>query len=1192
MDPQQQALQDAVDDFRSHVGADVEDDPEPIGEVKAAEYIIFALALDTYVRHLEESIDYRLDWAELELSQLERRDKPLSEAGEAGKKDLEAEVAKLKPLAENPVDKVVKAGLVLLRRLDRELESFQQFMESHLPRQAQKTMLKRTLARPARNAKGVGRRALNLRTLMNKDPQVVRGVFDTAQARKQIKVAVAASTMGDGDAALDLFAAMPASVLRNPLVRKWIKWAADVAQPLTKGDLEGMEADTPTEPPPAPPANPVGDATPAAAERTPELVAQQAQQDGTTGAEAVQEAQEAQQAILDSVEQEAAQTAREAIEQSGESDEPPTRSEVVGIATAAVTAALSDPSNPQNVPETLKHLDDEQRAAAMTDGRVLVAAGAGAGKSTTLVARVNHLIRDRGVQAPRCLVTSFNTDAAEELKVKLGKSAGSTAAEAMKVGTMHSLFKSFVLKYGKSDEREAMRSDPKQTAQLTARTVQSIWAACFDKDTMPTPPLKTMKQQMMLWSGNNISVEQAKVEAKGRKQETAAMWYEMYEGLKGAIPGWEPPCEAKAQQAADAEYQEKYRKWESHGRGRAPKRPMTSFEWYKSKVRPDGGRAGDFDDMIRMFRDVLQRNPAVRKEVQSQFDHILIDECQDLNQVQFEAFQMMTEHITDDTKGRSVWMVGDDKQSIYGFRGARPDLFQGLHDQEGWTTRMIRTNYRCAPEIVDHANQLISNNEDQIPMEANANPARTQGQAKIEVTTPDDGETGAIEVAKEIVARKDADPDLANTDFAVLARTNKELHAYEAACLINGIPYARKGASSFLGSPEVKGMLGYVELVAGVENDKMQKALAEVMNIPRRFWGFDVKQSERAVQDALKAYAQRNRVDLKTINPVEALRDDAFRKILAEKFRSAYGRKHQDAMSQLAQLSDMLDNLQAASEHPDYDVRDVFNEVLMVPGKVREIDPETGRAVFTERPFRESIQASNRDRDDGDEIDADNEEEETSGLGNLSFLYDLSKVDPNNPPDTEEDPSTPAGFLRKMDQLREQAVDLRIDVDKWKKQQRDKPPDQRVPPPGVYLGTVHSVKGAQWENVFVQMPAGRFPIDPPRDPNDPPPTEEEMAEQLEQERRLAYVALTRAGTNLSVVCPREIAGTKAGGVSPFVEEAGLDAYLTKPPVPEPGAPPPPSAQVEPLAEEPPVREASEDAWDPFDNGLPWTPFGG
>jgi ATP-dependent exoDNAse (exonuclease V) beta subunit len=90
-----------------------------------------------------------------------------------------------------------------------------------------------------------------------------------------------------------------------------------------------------------------------------------------------------------------------------------------------------------------------------------------------------------------------------------------------------------------------------------------------------------------------------------------------------------------------------------------------------------------------------------------------------------------------------------------------------------------------------------------------------------------------------------------------------------------------------------------------------------------------------------------------------------------------------------------------------------------------------------------------------------------------------------------------------------------------------------------------------------------------------------MAEQLEQERRLAYVALTRAGTNLSVVCPRQIAGSKAGGVSPFVEEAGLDAFL-------------PKDSPEALAQEPPgtVREASEDdAWDPFDSGLPWSPFG-
>lgn len=1183
------------------VVAEVEEDEEPLGEYQAAEYIIFSLALATYLRHLGETVEVRVQRAQAERTALVQKfktegmdDPALAE----DLKDIEGQIRQLESFG-NPIDKVAKTGLMLLRRIDRDLESFQSFVEGHLQRDSQKNMLERTLRRPARDAGGAGRRALNLRTLM-RDPKVIRGVFETAQARRQIKAAIAAQTMDDGDAALDLFVAMPATVLRNPLIRKWIKLAADTAQPLqTIGTMPEVEPETGTPVPPvaAPPRvstpqpSPVVEAASAAVEQTPNILAQQTQEAGTTGAAASKDAQVAQGNLLESVQQKSTEAARDALERKGEPDIPPVKSEVVGIATAAAVAAMSDPSNPQNVPETIKKLDPEQRAAAMTDGRVLVAAGAGSGKSTTLVARVNHLVRDRGVAPHRVLVTSFNTSAAEELKIKLGKAAGGDMASSMQVGTMHSLFKRFVLKYGNKSEKEAMSTpDPQRAASLVARTVQSIWETCFDKENMPTPPIKEVKQQMELWVGNNISVEQAKTEAVGRKQQIAAQWYEMYEGLKGALLGWEPPCEAKAREAADEDYQEKYQRWErSGGRGRPPQRPMTSYEWFMSKSRPDGKRVGDFNDMIRMFRDVLQRSPDVRKEVQSLFDHILVDECQDLNQVQFEAFQMMTEHVGDGKNGKSVWMVGDVNQSIYGFRGSRPDLFQGLYEREGWTTRVIRTNYRCAPEIVGHANQLIAHNESRLPIEANAAPGRHAGEAQLEVTTPPDAETGAIEVVKRIVEAKGSNPLAADSDFAVLARTNKELHAYEAACLIQGIPYARKGASSFLGSPEVKGLLGYVDLVMGTDNEKLQSSLANVINVPRRFWGLDMEQSERAVKDAVRDYARMMRMDSKSINPVEALRDSSFRDMLGKRLGSGFpgSMKYKDVMSQIEDLGDFVDDMQAASAQPGFGVKDLFNEVLMIEGKVREIDPDTGRPVFKTRSFRASIEASNRDRDDGDEIEAadEGEEEETSGLGNISFLYELAKIDPNNPPDVEEDPSTPGGFLRKMDQLRERAKDLRINTEKWKAEQKNLPPDQRVPPPGVYLGTAHSVKGGQWPNVFVQMPKDKFPMKFRRDPDPdaPPPTEEELQEHMEQERRLAYVALTRAETRLSVVCPQEIGN--AGGISPFVEEAGLEVYMTSPASPEP----PPSAEVEPLAEGVP-KEAS--TWIPFDDPFTtsWDPF--
>jgi superfamily I DNA/RNA helicase len=1607
MDVQQLELKRAIEDFRRHIGAD-DDDFEadgPIGEYKAAEYIIFSLALSTYIRHLGESVEFRLQQLRMELERLNKA----TERGLAKPQETEEryravteEITKLEAIGEDPIDDHAKRGLMLLRRLDGELETFQRFMEGHLQRDSQKKMLDRALRRPARNAGGAGRRAQDIRTLLNRDPQVIKGVFETAQSRKQIKIAIAAHLMADGDAALDQFAAIPASVIRNPLIRKWVQQAAELAQPLVAlaGEefelVPGGEQVLVPEPgeTPTPRVNPVDEATTATLGQTNRLLVQQAQQEGTTGAEEIQQAQQAQQATLAAVEQQAAAAAREAMERSGEIDEPPNRSDVVGIATAAVAAVLSDPSDPRNIPETIKHLDPEQRAAALTDGRVLVAAGAGAGKSTTLVTRVHHLVRDRGVSPNRLLVTSFNTDAAEELRVKIAKKVGPQAATRENVGTMHSLFKRFILKYGNPDERDAMRGDPKKTANMTARTVQNIWSACFDKETNPTPPLKEVKQQMELWVGNNVSVQQAKDEATTAKQVVAAQWYEMYEGLKGGLgPGWEPPCEEKAREAADEDYNQKYNVWlDRGGRGSAPKKPMTSYEWYKGEVRSEGQRAGDFNDMIRMFRDLLKRRPDVRKEVQKLFDHVLVDECvhqdtevitrdgtkrvgdiqpgdevlsfengsavfkrvldkkrsrrsegilvrttagrelamttnhrlyassfgavpdgslalylmyrrdkgfrigtssspvlrkgpsgprpnaeradalwvlevgepseilfkeqalslrhqvptylfegevrgcdqeridrifgefgengrgllkeyeldfdyphwtnstytgagrdrrvltisahqgkergagtsatmswtggdaslegcgsvfdlkggrklltrrlanyvelrkfavdlanrcgvrvverlpiegdqtytlttagalvvgmalpvwlggwaedkdnllrgsrtravadkyrvpipvrgavssalyheirarqleahdpdplpeldgtrmgsdvvmeitplrgevfyditvedtanffangilshncQDLNAVQFEAFQLMTEHITDGADGRSMWMVGDDSQSIYGFRGARPDLFQGLYDQEGWTTRMIRTNYRCAPEIIDHANKLIAHNETRIPMEATANPTRPRGAAKIEVLVPPDSETAAMDVVKQIVEAKDADPKVGNSDFAVLCRTRAELNAYEASCLIKGLPYVRKGSSSFLGAPEIKGVLGYVDLTMGTDNGKLQSALGSIINVPRRFWGLDMEQSERAVKDAINDYARMTRMDVKAINPVEALRSRSFREALAKRLKAGYpnSRKYAQVMERIGDLSDFIDSLQASAEQPGYTVKDMFDEVLMLEGQVREVDFETGRAVFTTRPFRESLQAATRDRDDGDDQadSAEGEDDETRGLGNISFLYEMAKIDPNNPPDTEEDPSTPAGFLRKMDQIRSSVEDLRIDPEKHKEKQKDLPPDQRTPPPGVYLGTVHSVKGLEWPNVFVQMPKGRFPIELRSKPGEPPPTDEEVQEQMEQERRLAYVALTRAATNLTVTCPRSVGGQDSG-VSRFVGEAGLAEFMASPTVAPPLQSPPADTESEPMAGPIPAREASM-GWGPFEPDLPWDPF--
>ncbi len=181
----QQDLQRATDAFRQHLTAQevraIDDEPDegPAGEYKASEYIIFLLALDVYVRHMEETIEFHLGQKQEQLEQ-----------GVGDPKALKQEIAELEQHAQNPTDKVIKAGVRLLRRLDRDLATFQKFMSDNLPGQAHQKMLDRALRRPARNTEGAGQRAQAISGLLGLGgAKTTRALFDNQRARKQINEA-------------------------------------------------------------------------------------------------------------------------------------------------------------------------------------------------------------------------------------------------------------------------------------------------------------------------------------------------------------------------------------------------------------------------------------------------------------------------------------------------------------------------------------------------------------------------------------------------------------------------------------------------------------------------------------------------------------------------------------------------------------------------------------------------------------------------------------------------------------------------------------------------------------------------------------------------------------------------------------------------------------------------------------------
>lgn len=1044
------------------------DRPEDFGELHVAEYLVFLLSLDTYLRYLQET------------------------------------------KGEDSEDEIQREGLRLLRIADGlHQEAISAFLSSHLTTTPQRQLLARALRyRPT--AEGVGQRAFWLRTLLSRGgTSTMRAVFAGNKARAALKEAIAASMVDDADKALDLFAVIP---LRNTRLRTWIDKAAETAgsgepqNPMSAVSASGVSEDANA------------------------LLVERVRGGGSSATSVAQGASSwSQDQILTRVKTEAEETAKRSMAVSKETDAPPKKSEVIGLATAAAVAALADPNLPQNVPSSLQSLDPEQLSAALTDGRVLVAAGAGSGKTSTLVARLGYLVKDRKVSPSRIFVVSFNVGAAGEIKERLVPLIGQEALDQMSAGTMHAIFKRFVTEYGTAEERAALttwlmtppRRGPQQNTgrapspMAFAGYMARIWRECYGED-----PPSGAGNVIQSWVMNNVTPEAAKSRAIGPVEVSQAEWYRWTLGFKGVDKKFEPPC-ARSNPKAGRMWGEFLAKWRDNGRA----------------------RLGDFSDMIVMFRDLLKRDPVVRRKVQAQFDHIAVDEAQDLNQTQHEIIAMMSEHITDDRSGKSVWIVGDEVQSVNAYVGARPELFAQFHGKEGWTERQIATNYRCLPEIVEAANRLLANHPRGIPMQSRPDPRKPRGSASIVVRTPGTHVQGAIGVIEGI--KQDLDAGASLSDYAVLARTNRELADYETSCIINGIPYARRGGTSFLRSPETITVMSYFNLAVGTNFERMQKSLGEVLNKPNRFF-LSAGAAEAIVDRVVADRARRDGVSDSQVNPVDLFDDDGIRSFLRamdpggswQSWRIAGTREQLvalgqalDGMRQQVKLGVTVDR---DGRKQPYTTQSLLGDILAIRGVAENRGGTAPTLRDTLMPFR-----------GGPEEEADapmDEDASKKPIGNVEFLFQIAQ--PSGDP--ENDPSSPIQFKARIDQLVAASKDLRVDLDVWNVEQKKLPPAERSKPPCVVLSTCHATKGAQWANTTVIMAQGIFPFEGKSRVDESkltPAQQAELAARREREfmteRQLAYVAMTRAAKDLTIVCPSYNAYGREAGVSPFVLAAGL-----------------------------------------------------
>jgi superfamily I DNA/RNA helicase len=355
---------------------------------------------------------------------------------------------------------------------------------------------------------------------------------------------------------------------------------------------------------------------------------------------------------------------------------------------------------------------------------------------------------------------------------------------------------------------------------------------------------------------------------------------------------------------------------------------------------------------------------------------------------------------------------------------------------------------------------------------------------------------------------------------------------------------------------------------------------------------------EKAVDEALNDVARQERVDVKSIRP-DILLESRYVQMLAGKLKLPYrlkiisfakGDTRKGEWMFKQRVDELADNLRGMAANvrdlrafieenkPTTELIDFILDNMQ--SKVSSWD-STARKVVTETTsLRQQItnDVAVYSDDDGDEDEDDTKDSippevgeeglmptkekapSAKGLGAVQFLYALVKPNEHDQSNATN-PEESQGFVQKVARYSKIAESLRIDPDKWEKEQQKIDPEQRKEkPPAISLSTVHSVKGAQWKNVTVLMPRGLFPMERKPKPDEPPPDPIVEKARMKAERNLAYVALTRAAVNLEVTCPMN------KGVSPFVFQAGLTPGEN---VPKPGA-----------DQQEVIREASTEVWIP------------
>ncbi len=646
--------------------------------------------------------------------------------------------------------------------------------------------------------------------------------------------------------------------------------------------------------------------------------------------------------------------------------------------------------------EILSSLNAQQRKAVeQTEGALLVLAGAGSGKTRVITLRIAYLIAEKNVPPYNILAVTFTNKAAGEMRERVNVLLqGQKLQSAPLISTFHSL----CVRILRVDIEHLGEGYTKSFTIYDTNDSQKVIKACVKDIGMDEKQLSARLVQSAISASKN----------RGEDFEMYASKIEYTDERRAAI--------------------------------------ARVFKMYEERL--NNANALDFDDLMIKTVRLLRVSPEVREKYNNKFRYILVDEYQDTNPLQFALLNYLTE------KQQNICVVGDDAQSIYGFRQA--DIRNILEFEQHFPDAkviMLEQNYRSTQTILDVADAIIKNNHNRKDKKLWTN---NDGGEKIFYHQAFDSDGEARFVAQKIDEHQRRNP---NEKIAILYRTNAQSRVFEESLRRLRIEYNIVGGFSFYERSEVKDVIAYLKLALNPFDDI---ALLRVVNTPTRGLG-------KTSLDELAFRAKDFGVSM--WETLAIITDEKY-----EKPRNLTPR----ALEALKSFRKLIEKLTL----------------------------KVGEAAQTDKPVTDVVISAIEDTGYANMLREENTDESAARLENLEELVNAA---------VDYDKQETEGLRDFIDHSA-----LSSDTDKYDRNAR------------VTMMTVHAAKGLEFPIVFlVGLEDGIFPHS--RSINDP--------NELEEERRLAYVAITRAEKILYIThsMRRRVYGEEmAAEPSQFLNEMPLD----------------------------------------------------